>query len=122
LNRNRGKSGHYIYGGTHLTYYPYVPQLLIKSFTCTECGPILEQVARVFFNVGNNFWQALKDYMADDKTVTHRMSDKRGKLRAGVEYYPWALRCNPLRYKPTAFSVPDDRLFLTEAELPFDKC
>lgn len=36
--RLRGKSGHYLLGGVHLTDPPYLPFLLAKIIACTECG------------------------------------------------------------------------------------
>jgi hypothetical protein len=36
--RMRGKSGHYLLGGVHLTDPPYLPFLLAKIISCTECG------------------------------------------------------------------------------------
>ena len=50
-----------------------------------------------------------------------RETDLRGKSK-GLEYYPWVLKCNPLRYKSFSLFKPDERLFLTAEELPFDSC
>ena len=39
-----------------------------------------------------------------------------------VEYYPWALVCNPYRYRASLFLTNDERLFYDKDQLPFSSC
>jgi len=118
--RQRGTSGHFMLGGSHCTYYPYLPQYLLKEFSCTECSGSMDYVTP--------FLDESKPFIETLKQVTDRIAafvgekDVRGQFKDGSEYYPWVLRCNPLRYKSFALYKPDDRLFLTLEELPFDSC
>jgi len=117
-SRNRGKSGHYILGGTHLTWFPYIPQLFLKVFACTECSSGFEYMAP-FFDTTKPLRDVILGVMRDCSDRGSQEHDTRGKFTDGTEYYPWALKCNPLRYKSFALYQPDDRLYLSEDEVPF---
>ena len=114
------KSKHYILGGTHLTYFSYTPQLLIKGYTCTECKDNRVKRGGLDFD-STSLKEMLVTYHKKSFAGLKYGTDLRGKLR-GVEYYPWALKCNPLRYKSAAFATFDDRLLLSRGEVPFKYC
>jgi len=116
--RKRGRSGHYMVGGTHTTYYSYVPQLFLKMYSCTECTDKIEW-AKPFFENKKPLRDNALYLMHEWGNWDDKEDDIRGKYDDGVEYYPWALKCNPLRYKSFSLFQPDERLYLPEEEVPF---
>ena len=115
------KGGHAIGGGIHLSWYPNPFQLLMKRVTCSECrysGPIE--------------WTNFTDLAELANWVVHGEPRKGFKLDLPdhevrgsgdpTEYYPWAMLCNPYRYRASVFLTNDERLFYTKDELHFDSC
>ena len=114
-SRNRGRSGHYLLGGTHATTYTYAPSVLLKFASCTECSGLR------FPPEGIPFGEAVDrlDHLQLDGTrgVHSRGPDLRGRL-GREEHYPWIVMCNPERYK-TWYDLRDERLFLPKEKIPF---
>ena len=112
LNRNRGKSGHYMLGGWHYSTQYYSPFVLMKMTHCTECQGAIANVAMDY----KSFLHQTSTYTATPGR-REQCSDKRGKL-GEIEQYPWLLMCNPQRFK-SMYGYLDDRLFLTKSQVPF---
>ena len=113
--RNRGRSGHFILGGVHISTYPYAPAVLVKLASGTEYRdigipteglPIGEAIDKIDFI-----------QFHDTHDLPTRAPDLRGKL-GREEHYPWIFMCNPDRYK-TWFNLRDPRLFLPKDKVPF---
>jgi len=121
LTREKGrKGGSAVAGGIHLSWYPNPFQLLMKRITCSECRFIgdvswnytsLEQFSNwvLFSKPWKTFW------LKNAKEEVRGSGDR-------SEYYPWAMVCNPYRYRSSVFLTNDERLFYTKEQLPFDNC
>jgi len=122
LTREKGRNkGHAIAGGIHLSWYPNPFQLLMKRVTCSECrfdGPTnwttfsdLKEFSEwlIFSKPWKTFWLRYPDH------------EVRG-TGDPTEFYPWAMVCNPYRYRASVFLTNDERLFFSRKDLPFDTC
>ena len=114
LNRNRGKSQHFMLGGMHLSSYWYAPYMMTKLISCTECRGV--SIDKIDENYENFLFSATK-YLKEPHLVA-RAKDARGSLGT-LEQYPWLFMCNPQRFKPV-FGKTDDRLYLTRNQVSFD--
>jgi hypothetical protein len=102
--KQRGKSGEYLLGGFLMTDPRYVPNLMMKAISCSECGKDFESLASLFTTYLKEPTTAsirdleLKFNRGDD--VIHRVkavADVKGELE-GIEYVPWYLQCNSARF------------------------
>lgn len=111
-SRRRGASQVYLLGGIHMTHYRYLPYLLMKQMTCTECASdsfALQHVIQQLENgelvqAESDLHQIRGDLIDFIDPLTH-VYDK------SMVYYPWFYECNVERY-PTWASTDrmDDRV------------
>jgi hypothetical protein len=113
--RLRGSSPNYLIGGVHMTHHGYLPFLMLKFFTCTECGigDILNIVDLMIQNVHTNNSLRVpevefsKMYIDKKRWVPLKSVDE--KQRKEITYIPWFVNCNRDMY-PTWFYGHDTRL------------
>ena len=113
--RNRGRSGHYILGGVHMSTYTYAPAVLLKYASGTEFPGIRFPAPDTPY--GDAVDQIDHLQINEMRDIGTRGPDLRGRL-GREEHYPWLLMCNPERYK-TWFDLRDERLFLPKDKIPF---
>ena len=122
LTREKGRNkGHAIAGGIHLSWYPNPFQLLMKRVTCSECV-FKGQIAWTNFTDLAEFTDWLIHSPPwDTFWLKYPLHEVRG-TGDPTEYYPWAMVCNPYRYRASVFLTNDERLFYSKDQIPFDKC
>ena len=111
LDRNRGRSHHFMLGGMHYSTQYFSPFVMMKMTHCTECRGVTARIKDdyiSFLHQSSTFPTPIRP---------GQCSDKRGSLGA-IEQYPWLLMCNPQRFK-AVYGFLDDRLFLTKSQVPF---
>lgn len=120
-SRMRGTSGHYLLGGIHMTDNSYLPFLLAKTISCTECGEEGKQILTALHDCfiegacrGLNYEELMaKLLQIMDRSYHHidRIVDvSKAKKRLGDAYYvPWYIECYPGRF-PAWFGEMDERL------------
>ena len=103
--RLRGKSGRYLLGGMHMTDHPYLPFLIVKSFTCSECADRSDRSALVkkiinfikredvygmelFF--GSLLYSVHVNRVTDIDNIKEKIKN--------VIVFPWFYECNRDRY------------------------
>ena len=103
--RLRGKSGRYLLGGMHMSEHPYLPFLLVKYFTCSECLTTFERsklVNKIYEFIQRDDVYGMELYfgswVASDyaKRITNIDSIKE-KIK-DVKVFPWFYACNKERY------------------------
>lgn len=121
-SRMRGKSGHFLLGGVHMTDNAYPPFLLAKIIACTECGEASKETLRKLGDCfsgeackGLDNDQLIRNVMQILDRSVHfagRISDvETAKRHLGEAYYlPWYTECYPDKF-PGWFGKIDDRLF-----------
>ena len=100
--RKRGKSGNYLLGGIHLTYYTYLPYFMLKRLSATECG----ESEHIFSEDGINYLLEKHSLEILEKEFEKRVKyADRIKLLTHVEFdlsqivvLPWFYKCNSQRY------------------------
>lgn len=119
-SRMRGKSGHYLLGGIHMTDSLYPPFSIAKVIACTECGEQSKITVRQLYDcfVGDacrgmgNEERLRKLTTILDRSVVFagRVMDLDAVKRdIGEAYYvPWYVKCHPDRF-PTWFDELDWR-------------
>jgi len=122
LTRDKGKTGNYaIPGGLHLSWYPNPFQLLMKRVSCSECR-FKGQIAWSNFTSLKEFTDWLIYSLPWDSFWLKNADHEVRGSGDPTEYYPWALYCNPFRYRASVFLTNDDRIFYSKDQLPFDTC
>ena len=122
-NRMRGKSGHTLLGGIHMTDNRYLPFYLAKRIACSECGDaaikMMQELATLFQN-GNVIVESLHKYSKSHdisssfdsaeawRSRFREVGEIQGELGAAY-YLPWFLQCNVERY-PNWYGKTDSRL------------
>lgn len=103
-NRQRGTSGRYLLGGMHMTNHRYLPFLLLKLFTCTECGisnPNKIRTMAELARAGNTTAMEMKygdeASGAEFQNRISQVEEVKQQLR-GIAVLPWFYECNRDRY------------------------
>ncbi|KAJ3313943.1 hypothetical protein HDV04_001249 [Boothiomyces sp. JEL0838] len=114
-SRQRGTSAHHILGGMHMSNYCYLPTILLKDMTCTECGMFdkdnLQLMKERFFS---NDSQVIQKWQQERCDVSHwgtriidvQQLDNNNQQAVSV---PWYLECNKGMF-PSWEHLPDSRL------------
>jgi len=103
-SRTRGKAGRYLLGGIHMTTPRYLPFLIMKYVTCTECDSkisiarlsqfvISKNVLEMEMTWGEEASNPLREYLR-----IFKISDVEPKLLENIVHIPWFLDCNRDRY------------------------
>ncbi|KAM9985045.1 hypothetical protein ACTFIY_009486 [Dictyostelium cf. discoideum] len=114
-SRNRGTSGHYMYGGMHMSHYGYLPFQMVKYLSCTECGITREDQITNFSNdILNGKIQELELRLGKTKSdhvhKVSKLSDMNVFFKKEIAILPWFYNCNRNRY-PVWERKNDPRLF-----------
>ena len=114
--RKRGHSKGYLLGGTHLTYYTYVPYFMLRMLSATECLPnaiftkqIMQSLAKTLLSDTRSL-KEIETLMQARKNLTNlkMLKDVKEDISA-VIVRPWFYECNPERY-PAWFGMHDLRV------------
>jgi hypothetical protein len=105
-SKNLGRSGAYILGGMHMTHYGYLPYLLTKRLTMTECSHLsngnVEFGDRIasFVRPGKfRELELLTSQVPDDlKNRVKKLVDIPKDMINGIVVLPWFYDCNRERY------------------------
>ena len=101
-SRMRGKSGKYLLGGMHMTSYPYLPFLIIKFLTCTECNLLMNLWKDVDKLIKHGTIYELETYFAklQQQMFLKRITtiDKVELKLKHARVLPWFYSCNQDRY------------------------
>ena len=100
--RLRGKSGRYLLGGMHMSDHPYLPFLMVKSFTCSECADRTMLVKKIADFIRQNDVYAMETYFASfvSSQFKERLTNI-DKIQEKIKYVrvlPWFYSCNKDRY------------------------
>jgi hypothetical protein len=100
--RMRGRSGNYLLGGMHMSAHRYLPYLLIKTLTCTECNPNLDMIRTIINFIEKKDIFAMESFFGEEYSVIYKkrifpinIVDKEIK---DVMIQPWFYACNKERY------------------------
>jgi hypothetical protein len=103
--RSHGQIGRSIWGGIHLTYYGYLPALLLKFLSMTESNPEkLRDESHAMLTAFQNgksvseIWKERKEYMLRQWTE-HATRQITGEIERNGRSIPWFIKCNPGRYQ-----------------------
>lgn len=123
-SRKRGKSPHYLLGGIHMTEYEYIPYLLLKRLSCTECDlthggikTIHDSLSSITSLIDLVEPMSIKSGFQGRFNTSHVVSEEI------QDHYivPWFLMCNQNRFpswtNPTAI---DTRIISTKKMFNFD--
>lgn len=109
-SRRRGTSDAFLLGGVHLSDYKYLPFILLKQMSCTECS--LKLLSQLGHQIQETFqrgsWRELESKLAEtpQRSVSRIVPVE---TVSGLEYRPWFYTCNPRRY-PAWEGNPDSRI------------
>ncbi|KAN0033365.1 hypothetical protein ACTA71_002790 [Dictyostelium dimigraforme] len=114
-SRNRGKSGHFMLGGMHMTHYGYLPFQMVKYLSCTECGiKNITHVKNFSDDIQNGRIQQLELRLLETKSdhahKVQEISEMNDFFKKEVAILPWFYNCNRNRY-PVWERKNDPRLF-----------
>ena len=103
--RKRGKSGSFILGGIHLTYYTYVPYFMLRQLAATECGDWTKETVQTRFSGPLESFRNTHSLEGIENHIQRRNENKHLKLIKDVRedlsrivVYPWFYACNKRRY------------------------
>ncbi|KAJ3269032.1 hypothetical protein HDV01_001931 [Terramyces sp. JEL0728] len=114
-SRQRGGSLHHIVGGMHMSNYCYLPTMLLKDFTCSECSSFDEKnMLLMKERIFSNNHQVIKDWHMERCDVSSwgarivnvdQLNDENKKAVS----IPWYLECNKHMF-PSWQHFTDSRL------------
>ena len=114
--RKRGQSKGYLLGGTHLTYYTFVPYFMLRMLSATECLPnaiftkqIMQSLAKTLVSDTRSL-KEIETLMQARKNLTNlKMIKDVNEDMSAVIVRPWFYECNPERY-PAWLGMHDTRV------------
>ena len=115
--RKRGKSGCFLLGGIHLTYYTYTPYIMLRMLSATECGAWTKETIQTHFTGPLKSNLVTKSLEGIENFYHRRATNKHLKLIKNVKHnltsivlHPWFYLCNKSRY-PAWEGKHDSRVF-----------
>ena len=103
--RQRGKSGFFLLGGTHLSYYTYAPYFMLRMLSFTECGAWTTESVHKFFTEHIIPFNESHSLEVFETFVQRRKKNQRIKLLSNIKQDlskiivpPWFYICNKDRY------------------------
>jgi hypothetical protein len=102
--RTRGKAGRSVWGGLHLTFYGYLPILVVKLVSITEfqAGPARRQIDDILIGLQQRtsiteIWNRSKRLIGE--WTRSRVVEITGEIESNGRVIPWFIKCNPRRYQ-----------------------
>jgi hypothetical protein len=102
--RTRGKAGREVWGGIHLTYYGYLPNLALKLMSMTEQDSAkIRRIREIYHYLQqgesvSTIWKHCREWLSTDWDPT-REEPIEGDLENDGFIIPWFIKCNPGRYQ-----------------------
>jgi len=119
--RARGRSGHFLLGGMHMTRHQFVPFMMLNYASCGECGGLkdhqfLNNLKQVMisgdFPTIEKFWIDINMSPFKSRIIPR---DQLPHEQTAIVHVPWFLACQPERY-PYWSGKHDSRLDLDYGE------
>ena len=123
-SRRRGKSPHFLLGGTHMTEYEYIPFLLLKRLSCTECDLTHSGIKTIHDSLSSiTALMDLVEPMSIKSGFKGRFNTSNEVSEEIQDHYilPWFLTCNADRFPSwTNQTAIDSRIISTKDMFNFD--